>query len=60
MQVSNLEFLGVLTEGGKTKGMAATDLIYDDSDFEQIANIPATALHREVDLAVFQGDKEGK
>ena len=42
-----------------TKGMSATDVIYDDSDFEQIANIKPTALHREVDLAVFQGDKDG-
>jgi len=50
---------GVLTEGQGTKGMAATDLIYDDSNFEQIANIKPTAPHRNVDNAVFEADKEG-
>ena len=30
-----------------------------DSDFEQIANIRPTAPHRNVDLAIFQADKEG-
>ena len=48
-----------MTEGQETKGEAPTDVIYDDSDFDQVANIKPTALHRNVDLAVFQADKEG-
>ena len=39
--------------------MSATDVIYDDANFEQVANIKPTALHRNVDLAVFEADKEG-
>ncbi|GJE96185.1 NAD(P)-binding protein [Phanerochaete sordida] len=50
---------GVLTHGQETKGMAATDVIYDDSDFEQIANIKPEALHRNVDNAIFEADKDG-
>lgn len=50
---------GVLTLGQETKGMAATDVVYDDSNFEQIANIKPEALHRNVDNAIFEADKEG-
>ncbi|KIP05180.1 hypothetical protein PHLGIDRAFT_31023 [Phlebiopsis gigantea 11061_1 CR5-6] len=50
---------GILTEGQETKGERPTDVIYDDSDFDQVANIKPAALHRNVDLAVFQADKEG-
>ena len=50
---------GVLTEGQETKGMSATDVIYDDADFEQVANIKPTAFHRVVDLEVFKADSEG-
>jgi hypothetical protein len=39
--------------------MYATDVIYDDSNFEQVANIKPTAIHRNVDLAVFEADREG-
>lgn len=46
-------------EGHMTGGMEASKEIYDDSDFDQVANISPTALHRDVDLAVFQADKEG-
>lgn len=50
---------GILTEGQNTKGEAPTDVIFDDSNFEQVANIKPTAMHRNVDLAIFQADKEG-
>ncbi|EKM58500.1 uncharacterized protein PHACADRAFT_193621 [Phanerochaete carnosa HHB-10118-sp] len=50
---------GILTEGQETKGMAATDVVYDDSNFEQIANIKPTAMHRDVDNAIFEADKQG-
>ena len=40
--------------------MAATDTIYDDSNFEQIASIRPTAAHRNVDNAIFEADEEGK
>ena len=34
-------------------------MIYDDSDFEQVANIKPTAFHRNVDLLVMEADTEG-
>ena len=39
--------------------MSATDVVYDDLNFEQIANIKPEALHRNVDNAIFDADKEG-
>ena len=39
--------------------MAATDVIYDDSDFEQVANIDPAAFHRNVDSAIFDADRAG-
>lgn len=39
--------------------MAVTDLVFDDSDFEQLATIKPTAFHRNVDLLVFDADKQG-
>ena len=50
----------IITVGHETKGMAATDTIYDDSNVEQMANLPAEALHRNVDLAVIKADTEGE
>ncbi|KIP10506.1 hypothetical protein PHLGIDRAFT_33875 [Phlebiopsis gigantea 11061_1 CR5-6] len=50
---------GILTYGHETKGMSATDAIYDDSDFEQVANIDPAAFHRNVDSAIFDADREG-
>lgn len=40
--------------------MAVTETIYDDSDVEQMANLPAEALHRNVDLAIIKADTEGE
>ncbi len=40
--------------------MAATETIYDDSNVEQMVNLPAEALHRNVDLAVIKADTEGE
>ncbi|GJE91615.1 NAD(P)-binding protein [Phanerochaete sordida] len=50
---------GILTKNQETRGMRTTDVIYDDSNFEQIASIEPDAPHRNVDLAIFQADKEG-
>ncbi|KAJ7625818.1 hypothetical protein FB45DRAFT_836098 [Roridomyces roridus] len=41
------------------KGMYATPTIYDDSDVDQIAALPPTQLHRDVDLAISAADAEG-
>ncbi|KAF7790005.1 hypothetical protein EIP86_000953 [Pleurotus ostreatoroseus] len=49
----------IITVGHETKGMAATETIYDDSNLEQMTNLPAEALHRNVDLAVIKADTEG-
>lgn len=40
-------------------GMFAGETIYDDSDAEQIASLPETAAHRNVDIAVQQADIDG-
>ncbi|KAI0696908.1 NAD(P)-binding protein [Cytidiella melzeri] len=51
---------GLLTFEGSTKGMSATEKIYHDDDPDDIeASFPPTALHRDVDLAIVQADKEG-
>ena len=50
----------IITVGHETKGMAATETIYDDSNLEQMSNLPAEALHRNVDLAVIKADTEGE
>ena len=39
--------------------MAITDLVFDDSNFEQLATIKPTAFHRNVDLLVMDADTEG-
>lgn len=41
------------------RGEYATDTIYDDTNVEQIKSIPATALHRNVDLRVVDADQQG-
>jgi hypothetical protein len=55
-----LRLTGMLTEGQDTGGMSTTDVVYDDSDFEQVANIKDTAWHRDVDNEIFAADKAGK
>jgi len=50
---------GLLTFDGSTKGMSKTDRIFHDDDPDDIESIPPTALHRNVDLAIVQADKEG-
>jgi len=40
-------------------GLHDTEVIYDDTNPEQIEGLPATALHRPVDLEVVAADKEG-
>ena len=48
---------GVLLED--TKGNYVSETVYDDTDFEQVKSISPNALHRKVDLALFEADKEG-
>ncbi|CAL1716979.1 unnamed protein product [Somion occarium] len=48
---------GVLTD--TAKGLYASDVICDDLNADQIEAIPDTALHRDVDLAVVNADKQG-
>ncbi|KAI9439803.1 hypothetical protein H4582DRAFT_1812928, partial [Lactarius indigo] len=53
-----LKFSGVL--GDNAAGLHDTDIIYDDTDPEQIESLPDTAFHRLVDLEVVAADKEGQ
>jgi len=36
-----------------------SNVIWDDADFDQIATLPVTAPHRDVDLEIIQADEEG-
>jgi hypothetical protein len=40
-------------------GLHDTDVVYVDTNPEQIEGLPVTALHRPVDLEVDAADKEG-
>lgn len=40
-------------------GLRDSDIIYVDSNSEQIESVPENALHRPVDLAIVGADKEG-
>ncbi|KAH8990310.1 hypothetical protein EDB92DRAFT_1999227 [Lactarius akahatsu] len=51
-----LKFLGVLMDNAA--GLHDTDVIYADTDPEQIESLPDTAAHRLVDLEVVAADKE--
>jgi len=48
---------GVLTD--KADGMHTTDVIYFDSNAEQIESLPDSQAHRNVDLEIVAADKEG-
>ncbi|KAF9531406.1 hypothetical protein CPB83DRAFT_917504 [Crepidotus variabilis] len=48
---------GVLTDGAA--GEHSGDVIYDDSNVNQIESIPDIAIHRNVDLLLVNADKEG-
>ena len=50
---------GVVTVGHETKGMASTDTVDDDSNVEQLDGIPPTAIHRSVNLALVDADRQG-
>jgi hypothetical protein len=39
--------------------MFAYDTIYDDTNVAQIESLPPSQLHRDVDLACVEADKEG-
>ncbi|KAH9003176.1 hypothetical protein EDB86DRAFT_3073655 [Lactarius hatsudake] len=52
-----LKILGVLMDNAA--GLHDTDVIYADTDPEQIESLPDTAFHRLVDLEVVAADKEG-
>ncbi len=49
---------GVLADNAK--GLYATDIIYDDTNADQIESLPDTQLHRDVDLAIVEADKQGE
>lgn len=40
--------------------MYAYDTIYNDTDVKQIESLAPTQLHRSVDLAIVEADKQGK
>ena len=40
-------------------GLRDSDVVYTDTNSEQIESIPENALHRPVDLTVAGADKEG-
>ena len=40
--------------------MAVSDVVYDDSNFAQIASIPPTAYHIDVDRTVMEASNEGE
>jgi len=48
---------GVLAD--RATGDFATDVIYDDSNVEQIASLPDSQVHRNVDLELVHADAEG-
>ncbi|KAI0789836.1 hypothetical protein C8Q75DRAFT_762663 [Abortiporus biennis] len=41
------------------RGLHTTEVIYDDTNVEQIQSLPPTAFHRNVDLAIEEADAEG-
>ncbi|KAF7316484.1 hypothetical protein MIND_00167500 [Mycena indigotica] len=41
------------------KGLAASEVVYDDTDAAQIASLPETQIHRNVDLEIINADVEG-
>ncbi|KAL0566871.1 hypothetical protein V5O48_015123 [Marasmius crinis-equi] len=53
----NTSGTGTLTD--KAAGMYTSDTIYDDSDPDQIETLPATQIHRDVDLEIVGADREG-
>ncbi|KAF9266639.1 NAD(P)-binding protein [Marasmius fiardii PR-910] len=48
---------GVLADNAA--GKYVTDTIYNDADADQIETLPATQIHRNVDLEILGADKEG-
>jgi hypothetical protein len=53
-----LGFLGVLMD--TAAGLKETDVIYVDTNVEQIESLPDTAFHRSVDLEIVAADKDGQ
>jgi hypothetical protein len=41
-------------------GLRDSDVVYVDTNSEQIESLPDTAVHRPVDLAIVGADKEGQ
>jgi hypothetical protein len=52
-----LKFLGVLMDDAA--GLHDTDVIYVDTNVEQIESLPDTAVHRKVDLEIVAAYKDG-
>ncbi|KAK0439027.1 uncharacterized protein EV420DRAFT_1203380 [Desarmillaria tabescens] len=53
----NTSGTGVLSDN--SGGLKATETIYDDLNPDQIETLPITQIHRPVDLAIVNADKEG-
>jgi hypothetical protein len=41
-------------------GLQDSDVIYVDTNAEQIESLPATAVHRPVDMEIVTADKDGQ
>jgi hypothetical protein len=54
---SNLRLPGVL--GDNAKGAYASDIIYDDTNLEQLDSLAPTQMHRNVDLEILNADAQG-
>ncbi|KAF7349072.1 NmrA domain-containing protein [Mycena venus] len=54
-----LHMSGLGCLGDDAKGMFSSSTIYKDTDIAQIEALPATQLHRNVDLAIVDADMQG-
>ncbi|CAL1702850.1 unnamed protein product [Somion occarium] len=50
---------GAAVLGDQAKGLHDSDVIYDDTNFEQIEALPPSQPHHDVDIAIVEADKQG-
>jgi hypothetical protein len=53
-----LKRIGVLMDN--TIGLQVSDVIYVNTNTEQIESLPATAVHRSADMEIVGADKDGQ
>ncbi len=41
------------------RGLYAYDTVYNDADADQIASLPTTQMHRNVDVEIVAADEQG-